>query len=120
MKELLIGFASATITLILGFLGRHLLTKREKKHDDLQMVNEAVNPLLESVKMLTAQTADLIAKLTAEQTAHLESIRKTEALLAEREVLTKKIDKMNKEIETLKKRIEELTSTIKQESSIDN
>lgn len=108
MSEWLRDIIVAVTGLVVGYLGRQWMTRRERKHDDLKLIDEAINPLVESIKVLTTQNNDLIRKLQEEQTARLKDIDDKRQLLAEKETLQKQIEKLNRKIEELNRKIEEL------------
>jgi len=90
-----------------GYLTRLLTTRRERKKTDLEIINAAISPLLESIRNLTEQNSQLVGKLTDEQQKALEYIKKNRDLMEERAELMTKIDRLTKQIETLKKMLKE-------------
>lgn len=114
MGEITALIVTSLVSLAVGFFGRLLMTRREKKHDDIQLLNEAINPLVESVRLLTEQNKDLIQKLQEEQMARLQDIEDKRQLLAEKQTLQKQLEKNNRKIEELNRKIEELNRKIEE------
>ena len=88
---------------IVGYLTKLLTTSRERKEKDLDIINAAISPLLNSIKELTIQNKELITKLADEQTATLKQMQQNKSLLEERVELVGKIDKLTRQVELLKK-----------------
>ncbi len=101
---------------VTGFFARALTTRRERKKTDLELINAAISPLLESIKELTEQNQALVTKLTDEQQKTLEYMRRNRSLLEERAELVSKVDRLTKQIELLKKMLRE---HLKEESNND-
>lgn len=89
--------------LIVGFLTRALTTRRERKRSDLELINMAIAPLLESIRSLTEQNSQLVEKLASEQRSTLEYMERVKGLQEERTELIAKIDKLSRQVENLKK-----------------
>ncbi len=100
-------FVLPLVGLVVGYLTRVLTTRRERRKSDLEIINAAINPLLESVKQLTEQNRELVLKLADEQRKTLEYMRSNRSLLEERAELVAKIDRLTKQIELLKKMLRE-------------
>lgn len=95
------------VGVIVGYLTRALTTRRERKKSDLEIINAAITPLLESIKQLTEQNRELVLKLADEQRKTLEYMRSNRSLLEERAELISKVDRLTKQIELLKKMLRE-------------
>ena len=115
MSEIVTILLTSFVSLAVGYLTRLLMTRREMKHDDIRILNEAIDPLVESVRLLTTQNSDLIQKLQDEQMARLKDIEDKRRLLSEKETLQKQIDRLNRKIEELNRKIEELTRELAQD-----
>ena len=101
MKEILIPTITATIAGFLTWLFNKLKTKRERKDNYIELINKALNPLLDSIKQLTEQNNELVVKLVKEQD------EKTE-LLTERYELKETILKLEKKIQVLEKQVNKI------------
>ena len=99
MDEIATILVTSLVSLAAGYFTRLLMTRREKKHDDIQLLNEAINPLVESVRILTEQNKDLIQKLQEEQMARLQDIEDKRRLLDEKQALQKQLERKNSKIE---------------------
>lgn len=99
---------------IVGFISKGLMTRRERSKSDLEIINNAITPLLNSIRELTEQNNALVAKLTDEQAKVLEYMQKNKELLEERSELIAKIDKLTRQVELLKKMIRDLPSKEKE------
>lgn len=95
------------IGVIVGYLTKVFTTKRERKKTDLEIINAAISPLLNSIGELTEQNRQLINKLTDEQMNTLEYMKRNKDLLEERAELVSKIDRLTKQVELLKKMLRE-------------
>ena len=114
MDEIATILVTSLVSLAVGYFTRLLMTRREKKHDDIQLLNEAINPLVESVRILTEQNKDLIQKLQEEQMARLQDIEDKRRLLDEKQALQKQLERNNRKIEELNRKIEELNRKIEE------
>lgn len=97
-----------TASALVGFITKSLMTRRERTKSDLEIINQAITPLLSSIRELTEQNNSLVARLTDEQTKVLQYMQKNKELLEERSELIAKIDKLTKQVELLKKMIRDL------------
>lgn len=95
------------VGVVLGYIGRLLTTKRERRKSDMEIIDAAISPLVGSIKELTEQNRDLVCRLTDEQQKALEYIRRNRSLLEERDGLIARIDRLTKQVELLKKMLRE-------------
>lgn len=98
------------VTAAIGWAFAKLKTGRERKQSDLELINGAVSPLLESIRDLTNHGNNITEKLLQEQTKNLELMERNAALLTERIDLVKKLGKLEREVATLTKEIKKLTA----------
>jgi chromosome segregation ATPase len=109
LTQILLCFATAAI----GWTFSKLKTNREKKESDLNLVNNSVTPLVESIKKLTEQNNELVGKLTAEQDVSLR-------LIKEKGELLEKIEQLEREISDLRKQINKLIRKTNEKNNTDN
>jgi|GEM_PF-1207248 hypothetical protein len=93
-------------TAVVGWFSAKVMTKREKKQSDLELVSKSTTDLLQGIQELTKQNKDLVLELASEQSKNLELIKENKSLLQE------KID-LNGKIENLEKKVAGLTAVIK-------
>ena len=108
MKEVITTTGVAAGTGLFAWLFAKMQTKRERKKSDFQLISETINPLLESIKLLTEQNNEVVGKLLCEQDKNLVLIREKTALAIEREELIAKIEKLEKQVSNLCKKIDQL------------
>jgi hypothetical protein len=84
-----------------GWFGRRILTRREKRRFDVELVTSAITPLLESITKLTEQNQTMVERLLFEQSKNLD-------LMKERGELLDKVDRLEKEVKSLTKKVTEL------------
>jgi len=109
----------SVLTAIIGVFSGKYLTRREKKKTDIQLIQEAINPLLESITGLTDHNNNLIEKLLAEQLKNLELIQERAGWMIEKQELVSKIDKLERKVTTLAKEIKKLRDE-KDDTDIDD
>jgi chromosome segregation ATPase len=99
-------YISEFITLSIGgfsmWFWQKLKTKRERKRDDLQLVNESIATLLGSIQSLTEQYANLAKKFAEEQEKNLAYLQENINLKSEVQALRKQVDRLTQQIENLK------------------
>lgn len=101
MKETLLASMGAALMGFFTWLYSKWQTKREKKKTDLDLINDAIRPLLESIQNLTTRHNELIQKYIEEQNEKL-------ALLAEKGELIEKIEHLEKQVKDLNSKINKL------------
>ena len=100
ITQILLCFATAAI----GWAFSKLKTNREKKQSDLDLVNNAVAPLVKSITELTEQNNDIVKRFVAEQDKNLQLIREKGELLEEMEGLRKEVNDLKRKLDTFIKR----------------
>ena len=93
---------------VVGWFGSNVKSRRDKKQTDLQIINEAITPLLQSIKDLTDHNHGLTEKLLAEQTKNLAMLEERRSLLDERDNLADQVEKLNKRVALLERAIRKL------------
>lgn len=91
------------ISAALGWLFSKLQTRREQKQTDLQIINTALKPLLESI-------TDLTDRLKQSTTELLEERERTLKLSNERTELLDKVNSLEKEVKRLVKLVNKLSN----------
>jgi len=100
ISQIVLCFATAAI----GWTFSKLKTAREKKESDLQLVNNSVTPLVESIAKLTEQNNELIGKLTTEQDKNIKLVYEKSELVGEIECLRKEVSDLKRKLETFIKK----------------
>jgi chromosome segregation ATPase len=98
------------LTAALAWLGANIKTRRANKQTDLQIINEAIAPLLKSITELTDHNRDITQKYVEEQGKTLGLLEEKRAWFAERGDLLDKVDKLSKKVTSMEKMIRKLTS----------
>lgn len=111
MKDVLIPTATAAGTGFVAWIYSKLKTRREKKKSDIQLINEAISPLLTSIKQLTEQNNEMVCRLLAEQDKNLQLLEERSRYQTERHELIKKIDSLEKTVKQLQKTVKEYIKT---------
>jgi hypothetical protein len=83
-------------------------TKREQKQTDLQIIEQAIAPQLESIGKLTEQNGQLVEMFLNEQKLRLAAEGENAELKAEREELKAQIATLSRKIANLEKKIDKL------------
>lgn len=96
------------LTAALAWLGAKIKTRREKKQTDLQIINEAIKPLLTSITELTNHNRELTSDLVEQQTDNLKLLEEKRAWLAERGDLLEEMGKLRKQFDALAKEVKKL------------
>ena len=91
------------ISAALGWLFSKLQTRREQKQTDLQIINTALKPLLESI-------TDLTDRLKQSTTELLEERERTLNLSNERTEILDKVNSLEKEVKRLVKLVNKLSN----------
>lgn len=84
-----------------GWLFSKLKTRRENKASDLQLIENAIAPLLRSISELTTHSGEITAKLVAEQEKSLRLLQENAALLEDKITLAGKVEKLEKKVSSL-------------------
>jgi hypothetical protein len=97
-------YISEFITLFIGgfsmWFWQKLKTKRERKRDDLQLVNESIATLLGSIQSLTEQYANLAKKYAEEQEKNLAYLQENINLKGEIHLLRKEVERLTLIVES--------------------
>lgn len=113
MREVITTTTVAAGTGFFAWLFGKMQTRRERKKSDLQLVSEAVSPLVQSIKELTEQNNEVISKLMSEQDKVLQLMSEKAALINERGELLEKVEKLERQVNCLTKKINELVKSEK-------
>lgn len=113
MNDIATTTAISAGTGFFGWLFGKLQTPREKKKTDLQLINEAISPLLASIKDLTSQISEMTSRLIEEQDKNLTLTQEKSEWKKERIELVAKIDKLEKTVNCLNRKINELIKSEK-------
>jgi chromosome segregation ATPase len=97
------------VTGIVGWLGSNVKSRRANKKTDLQIINEAIKPMLQSITELTDHNRTLTGKLVEEQQKTLALMEEKRAWLAERGDLVGQIEKLTRRVASMEKEIKKLT-----------
>lgn len=100
-------------TAAIGWLFSKLKTKRENKQTDLQIINEAIKPLLSSISELTEHVNRVTNDLIDEKKRNLE-------LMNERTTLRNEIGGLTEKIALLEKKVGSLTKLIQRQQKENN
>lgn len=98
------------VTGVVGWLGSNVKSRRANKQTDLQIINEAIQPLLMSIKELTDHNRTLTGDLVEEQKKTLALMEEKRAWLAERGDLVGQIEKLTKRVASLERAIRKQTT----------
>jgi chromosome segregation ATPase len=95
------------ITLFVGgfatWFWQRLKTRRERKESDLKLINESINPLIESVRILTTHNSELAQKVVTVSEQNLRYLNEVISLKGKVQDLEYTIKKLTVEIEELRK-----------------
>lgn len=97
-------------TTAIGWFFGKLQTKREQKQTDIQIIEGAISPMLNSIKELTEHSSELVAKLLTEQEKNLKLIETNLVLLTEKTNLVNKIESLEKKVATLTAMVKKLAN----------
>lgn len=95
------------------FFGK-LHTRREKRKDDLQVIQSTISPLVDSIKQLTDHNNALIKEYINEQNLRIETQEANKVLQAERDDLASQVAKLTAKLE---KTIQKMTQNEKCDKS---
>lgn len=109
-------YALPILAAVLGWFGSKLKTRREKKAEDIQVIQDAIAPLLKSISELTAHNNAVTQQLIAEQKKTLELLQEKAAWSAERDSLVNKVDSLQKQVTKLTTMVKKLTKESNEES----
>ena len=101
------------VTGFCGWFFSKLLTPREKKKTDLEIINAAIKPLLVSISELTERLKAVTTDLMDEREKNLK-------LTMERTELLGKIDNLEKEVRKLQRQVAKLTKNEKGDLDTDS
>ncbi len=96
------------LTAATGWFFSKLKTSRENKQSDLQLINEAIAPLLKSIAELTAHIKSITAELVEEKKLNLQ-------LMEEKAATSAEVERLNAKVASLEKKIQSLTNLIKKQ-----
>lgn len=97
-------------TAAIAWFGSKMQTRRERKQSDLQIIDNAIAPLLTSIKDLTARNNEFVQMYLEEQKIRLETQSQNEQLIKDRNTLSVKVEKLTLKIEKLERTISKLTN----------
>ncbi len=101
MSDVIYQVVLPIITAATAWFFSKLKTNRENKQTDLQLINEAISPLLKSIAELTQHVSTTTAELVEEKKLTLQLVEEKSALLAEIEGLNTKVTNLEKKIQSL-------------------
>jgi len=101
MNEYIITSLIAAFTALVGWFISKLQTKRERKKSDLQLINDSVSGLVNSLQLLSDNNSLMVTKFLHEQEKVLNLCAEKEQLLRERSDLFFKIDNLEHKINIL-------------------
>ena len=96
------------LTSACGWFFGKLQTKREQKQSDLQIIEEAISPLLTSIRDLTEHNNRLVEQYLEEQKQRLAVQEENKNLKAERAELAEQVSKLTAKVEKLERTIKQL------------
>lgn len=94
-------FVLPILTAVLGWLGKSVKSRRENKKSDLELINNAISPLLRSISELTDHVGKVTAELVEEKAKNLELTTQRDAQRGEIEALTSKVTSLERKITAL-------------------
>jgi chromosome segregation ATPase len=106
--ETMLTYLLPLVTALGGLFSGKFLSKRERKKSDLQLINEAISPLITSISQLTEQNNEVVGKLLDEQDKNLKLLAEKAEWIKERGELKAKIERLEKTVLSLEKKIDEL------------
>ncbi len=116
MDEVIITAIVAAVTGFLGWVFSKLQTRRERKKGDLQMISDAISPLVTSIGDLTKQNKEIVGDLLIEQDKVLQLMTEKAALIREKGELAEKVERLEKQVSCLNKRINDFIKNNKNEN----
>lgn len=111
--QILLAFATTAI----GWFFGKLQTKREQKQTDIQIIESAITPLINSIKGLTEHNNELVTKLLVEQEKNLKLIEEKSVLLEEKTNLVNKIESLERKVANLTAMVKKLAKNEKDSNS---
>ena len=103
-------FLLPVLTAAVGWFASKLKTKREKQEADVNFINEAIKPLLNSIAELTGHIQKITDDFLSERDKNIE-------LIAERTALKKEIEGLQNKIKSLERKIDALNKTISKQQN---
>ena len=101
------------LTSACGWFFGKLQTRREQKQSDLQIIEEAISPLLTSIKELTEHNNRLVQQYLDEQRQRLAIQEENKNLKADRAELAEQVSKLTAKVDKLEKTIKRLAKNEK-------
>ncbi len=101
------------LTSACGWFFGKLQTRREQKQSDLQIIEEAISPLLTSIKDLTEHNNRLVEQYLEEQKQRLAGQEENKNLKAERAELAEQVSKLTAKVDKLERTIKRLAKNEK-------
>ncbi len=101
------------LTSACGWFFGKLQTKREQKQSDLQIIEEAISPLLTSIKELTEHNNRLVEQYLDEQKQRLAMQEENKSLKADRAELAEQVSRLTAKVDKLEKTIKRLAKNEK-------
>lgn len=97
-----------------------LKTPREKKAADLELIEKAITPLLNSIRELTNHNSETTAQLIAEQAKSLKLLQENAALLQDKVNLVQKVESLERKVQKLTAMVEKLAKNEKDNNLSNN
>lgn len=97
------------LTSACGWFFGKLQTRREQKQSDLQIIEQAVTPLLTSIRDLTEHNNRLVEQYLDEQRQRLAAQEENKALKAECAELAEQVSRLTAKVDRLERTIGRLT-----------
>lgn len=106
-------FLLPVLTGVVGWAISKWKTSREKRADDVRLVNESISPLLASITELTDTVRTMTERLMDEQRKNLALLQEKADWLAERSDLMAKIEELEKKVQRLTNLVQKLNKNAK-------
>jgi len=112
MNEAMWGVLGAGISGFFAWLYSKLKTPRERKRSDLELINEAIQPLLNSIQKVTASNDELMRRYITSQNENIKLLDVKSDLLRDRGTLMDKVEGLEKEVIKLNTKINSLIKNV--------
>ncbi|NJN27155.1 MAG: hypothetical protein HC819_14845 [Cyclobacteriaceae bacterium] len=112
MSEAIWGILGAGVSGFFAWLYSKLKTKRERKQSDLELINEAIQPLLNSIQKVTSSNDELMQRYISAQNEKIKLLDEKSDLLKDRGTLMDKVEGLEKEIVKLNAKINSLIKNV--------
>ena len=109
MAEYVWQIVVLVLTSACGWFFGKLQTRREQKQSDLQIIEEAISPLLASIRELTEHNNRLVEQYLDEQQQRLAAQEENKSLKAECSGLAEQVSKLTAKVDKLERTISRLT-----------